>query len=217
MTAPAGAVEPPGPDRLPPPRSGPAARLPKTPRGTRTRLRIIRAAEKVFGEKGFYETRISEITRRSGVALGTFYLYFASKEEIFRALVETLNRDLRRTLKAGTSNLRGRTEMEREGMRLFLEFLGRHQKLYRIVKQAEIVDPPLFRWYYHRIADGYARGLREAMEKGEIRSRDPELTAYVLMGIADFVGMRYVASDGGLSPEKLEELLDLILHGLVGP
>lgn len=188
---------------------------PKTQRGARTRLAIIRGAEKVFGDSGFYGARISEITRESGVALGTFYLYFSSKEEIFRALVETLNHDLRHTLSAGTQHLESRAEVEAEGLRLFLRFLQRHRKLYRIVKQAELVDPPLFRWYYQRIAEGYALGLKAAMSRGEFRRRDAELIAFALMGIGDFVGMRYVTQDGGLSDEKLADLIDFILHGLV--
>ncbi len=188
---------------------------PRTKRGERTRLKIIRAAEKVFGERGYYEARISEITRQSGVALGTFYLYFSSKEEIFRALIETLNRDLRHTLAEGTRDLKTRAEVEAEGLRLFLKFLQHHRKLYRIVKQAEVVDPDLFRWYYQRIAQGYGRGLEAAMDRGEFRRRDAELIAFALMGIGDFVGMRYVTQDGGLSDAKLEELVDFILHGLV--
>lgn len=193
----------------------PVRASPRTKRGERTRLKIIRAAEKVFGERGYYEARISEITRQSGVALGTFYLYFSSKEEIFRALIETLNRDLRHTLAEGTRDLKTRAEVEAEGLRLFLKFLQHHRKLYRIVKQAEVVDPDLFRWYYQRIAQGYGRGLEAAMDRGEFRRRDAELIAFALMGIGDFVGMRYVTQDGGLSDAKLEELVDFILHGLV--
>lgn len=193
----------------------PVRASPRTKRGERTRLKIIRAAEKVFGERGYYEARISEITRQSGVALGTFYLYFSSKEEIFRALIETLNRDLRHTLAEGTRDLKTRAEVEAEGLRLFLKFLQHHRKLYRIVKQAEVVDPDLFRWYYQRIAQGYVRGLEAAMDRGEFRRRDAELIAFALMGIGDFVGMRYVTQDGGLSDAKLEELVDFILHGLV--
>jgi len=61
-------------------------KTPKTKRGRLTREKILRAAETEFGEKGFHEAAISAITHRAGVALGTFYVYFESKEEIFRAL-----------------------------------------------------------------------------------------------------------------------------------
>ncbi|MED5603536.1 MAG: TetR/AcrR family transcriptional regulator, partial [Pseudomonadota bacterium] len=61
---------------------GPGA--PKTARGARTRARILKAAEHTFGTLGYHRAGISDITRAAGVAQGTFYTYFAGKEEILR-------------------------------------------------------------------------------------------------------------------------------------
>ena len=66
-------------------------KAPKTARGKRTRNKLLEAAEIEFGEKGFHEAGISGITYRAGVALGTVYTYFESKEEIFRALVRYMS------------------------------------------------------------------------------------------------------------------------------
>jgi AcrR family transcriptional regulator len=55
-----------------------------TPRGLRTRATLVDAAKQVFAETPFADTRIADITARAGVANGTFYTYFDSKEEIFR-------------------------------------------------------------------------------------------------------------------------------------
>jgi AcrR family transcriptional regulator len=196
----------------------PLLRIPEDPptsRGQRTRLRLIRAAEVVFGNVGYHDAGVSEITRTAGVALGTFYLYFPSKEELFRAMLAWLNHDLRRTLKEGTRGLPNRAEMEAEGLRLFFRFLRRHQKLYRIVKQAEGVDPALYQEYYRRIARGYQRGLAEAMARGEVKRIDPELAAYALMGIADFVASRYIIWEDALTETKLDQLVEMVLHGLL--
>ena len=70
-------------------------KAPKTERGRKTRNKLLEAAEIEFGEKGFHEAGISGITYRAGVALGTFYTYFESKEEIFRALVHYMSRRTR--------------------------------------------------------------------------------------------------------------------------
>src|SRR5690606_9508226 len=59
---------------------------PRTARGQRTLRTILDAAAAEFGEKGFHEGSISGITRRAGVALGSFYTYFDSKDAVFRAL-----------------------------------------------------------------------------------------------------------------------------------
>ena len=63
------------------------AALPK--RGARTRRRLLDAAEQVFAELGYHEASIVKITEAAGVAQGTFYLYFDSKQAIFDELVRT--------------------------------------------------------------------------------------------------------------------------------
>ena len=55
-------------------------------RGRRTRATLVEAAKLVFAETPFADTRIADITARAGVANGTFYTYFDSKEEIFREI-----------------------------------------------------------------------------------------------------------------------------------
>ena len=62
-------------------------RAPRTERGRRTQRAILDAAAAEFGEKGFHESSIVSITIRAGVALGSFYTYFESKEALFKALV----------------------------------------------------------------------------------------------------------------------------------
>ncbi|WP_343518961.1 TetR/AcrR family transcriptional regulator, partial [Sphingomonas sp.] len=68
---------------------------PRTARGRRTLRTILDAAAAEFGEKGFHEGSISGITRRAGVALGSFYTYFDSKDAVFRALVRDMSEQVR--------------------------------------------------------------------------------------------------------------------------
>ena len=72
--------------------------VPRTARGTRTRAKLLEAAEQVFAESGYSEASIVRITEAAGVAQGTFYLYFSSKLEIFEELVEDLNRRVRHAM-----------------------------------------------------------------------------------------------------------------------
>ncbi len=64
-----------------------------------TKEKLFLAAKEIFSEKGFYETKISDIVEKAGVAQGTFYLYFKSKEDIFIELVRKLHLDLMKRLK----------------------------------------------------------------------------------------------------------------------
>lgn len=189
--------------------------LPVTPRGQKTRQKLLRAAEVIFGEKGYERASIADITRKSGVALGTFYVYFPDKQSIFVEVVDELGERLRRLIAQSVSGLSHRLEVEREGLRAFFEFAREHPNLYRVVRQAEFVDEECYRRYYDRFAKGYVRGLTQAMEAGQIRRMDPEALAYCLMGIGDFLGMRWVIweEDPGLE-RVLDAAMDLIQSGL---
>jgi AcrR family transcriptional regulator len=180
-----------------------------TARGQRTRSELLEAAEQVFGEAGFEHASISEITRRAGVALGTFYVYFPHKQAIFVELIDELGERLRETLRTAVKEKGTRLEKERAGFRAFFEFAGKHRNLYRIVRQAEFVDEAVYLRYYRGLASAYARGLNRAMESKDIGKYDAEVLAYALMGIADFIGMRFVVWD---NPGELERVTDEVLH-----
>jgi len=192
---------------------------PVTARGQATRRRLLDAAEAVFGELGYERASIGEVTRLAGVAQGTFYLYFPDKKAVFVELVEDLGHRLRRhiadAVRAGT----GRLEVERLGFEAFFGFIGQHRDLYRIVRQAEFVDEQVYRRYYRRLADGYARGLARAAAGGEVAAGlDPESLAYCLMGMGDFLGMRWVLWEGRPPPpHAIEALLTLVRQGMAVP
>jgi AcrR family transcriptional regulator len=189
--------------------------LPVTPRGQKTRQKLLRAAEAIFGEKGYERASIADITRKSGVALGTFYVYFPDKQSIFVEVVDELGERLRRLIAESVTGHSDRIDVEREGLRAFFEFARAHPNLYRVVRQAEFVDEACYRRYYDRFAKGYVRGLTQAMEDGQIRAMDPETLAYCLMGIGDFLGMRWIIweEDPGLE-RVLDTAMALIRHGL---
>ncbi|GBC81372.1 HTH-type transcriptional repressor KstR2 [bacterium HR10] len=189
---------------------------PPVTRGALSRQRLLQAAKACFSRKGFYATSIAEITRRAGVSLGAFYLYFSSKTEILDELVRDLNTQLRRNARAAIAGLTDRREIEREGFRAFFDFIRRNREAYRIVREAEFVSPSVARWYFERLAHGYVRGLQEGMRRGEIRPLDAEALAYCLMGIGHFVGLRWVvwSKRSTLPKRALHHVIDLILHGL---
>lgn len=189
-----------------------------TTRGKRTRQQLLDAAEQVFGEKGYEASSIAEITQKAEVALGTFYVYFENKHAIFVELVAQLGERLRRALGGAVKGKPTRLERERAGFRAFFEFAAKHRNLYRIVRQAEFVDRQVFLDYYKTLATAYARGLGKAMEQGEVGRFDPEVIAYALMGIADFLGMRFVLWGNQAELDRVvEEVGEFITNGLASP
>lgn len=190
--------------------------LPATPRGRATRRALLDAAEEVFGELSYDRASVAEITRRAGVAQGTFYVYFPDKEAAFVQLVRELNHSLRKTIAMAVDGLTDRIEIERAGFRSFYEYVTKHSALYKIVREAEFVNEEIYRWHYRTLSAGYVRGLEKAIEAGQIRSDlDPETTAQLLMGIAEFTGGEYVLGRGGSpSEETFQQILGFIERGL---
>jgi AcrR family transcriptional regulator len=162
-------------------------------RGTRTRQRVLEAAEAVFAEHGYHDASIVKITEAAGVGQGTFYLYFGSKKDVFDELVRDLNR-------------RGKTRLEAEelGFRAYFRFTAEHPALYRIIRQAEFVSPEMLRYHYERLSSGYVDALRTAVKNGEIADLDPEVVAWALMGMGELTGMRWILWEGaGEMPERV--------------
>ena len=198
--------------------------IPVTARGEATRRKILDAAEAVFGEMGYYEASISEITRRAGVAQGTYYIYFHSKREIFAELVEDIGHRLRTEMHTAIASASNRLEMEKRGFEAFFRFVAGHRHLYSIVQEAERVAPEAFYAYYRGISQGYTRGLNEAMDDGSVRRMDPEAIAYTLMGIGHFVALRWLiwpqedentrGYSGTLPQGVFESIMEFIAHGL---
>jgi AcrR family transcriptional regulator len=175
--------------------------LPATPRGQRTRQKLLDAAEEVFGQLGYHNAGIVEITQKADVALGTFYLYFPDKKAIFVDLVRALNTRLRATISERIADIDDRLEQEVVGFETFFEYVRKHRNLYRVILQAETVDEDLFRWHYRTLAEGYVRGLRRAQAAKQVRADlDAETLAYSLMGMAEALGSRYVLWDRRLPP-----------------
>ena len=177
-------------------------------RGTRTRQRVLEAAESVFAEHGYHEASVVKITEAAGVGQGTFYLYFASKQDVFDELVRDLNRRVRHAMKEASSQGKSRLEAELLGFRAYFRFTAEHPALYRIIRQAEFVSPELLRYHYERLSGGYVEALREAMKRGEIAKLDPEVAAWALMGMGELIGMRWILWEevGDMPQEVLDEL-----------
>ena len=188
-------------------------------KGARTRRRLLEAAEQVFADLGYHDASIVKITEAAGVSQGTFYLYFAGKQEIFDVLVEDLNTRLRHAMSEASTKGSTRMEMERLGFEAFFRFTAEHPALYRVIRQAEFVSPKMLRLHYERLAEGYVEGLRHASDRGEIAIGDPVVTAWALMAVGEMIGMRWIlwGDTREVPPDVFSEAMALIARALGVP
>lgn len=209
FSEPAGAPEDPA-DAAPPARGG----------GDK-RERILQAAIRVFAEKGFYATRVSEIARAAGVADGTIYLYFKNKdavlvsifEERIRALIDLLRAELGRCDDV-ESRIRRIVEVQLgllEGQRDLAEVVTvnlRQSSL--LLKQ---YAAPLFREYLQLVADVVADGQARGALRADLA---PMTVARALWGALDGVALTWAL--GSADPASLrkaaQQTAELFLRGV---
>ncbi len=194
------------------PQPGPDDKTPRTDRGRRTLRKLLDAAAEEFGEKGFHEASVSSITRRAGVALGSFYTYFDSKDALFRALVGDMSEKVRTSARSALHEGMGPLEIERAALAAFLRFAAEHKEIYRIIDEAEFVDPASYRQHYETIAARITDRLRAGAAAGEFREGLGELEAWAMMGMNVFVGLRYVVWGGAeVDPEEVAAAVNRLL------
>ena len=185
-----------------------------TKKGLHTRGKLLKAAETIFGTKGYFEASIVEITKEAKIAQGTFYKYFPSKKAIYDELVQQMSRDLRLFIKQKIGKS-PQVDLHRRGFEAFFEWISENRNLYSIVLQAVIVDKDLYQWYYEKLANGYVRALQEADKTGEFKLLNHEALAYSLMGIGQLLGMRWTYWEGEeVPPEVLDVAMEMVLHGI---
>lgn len=185
-------------------------------KGERTRQHLLEVAERIFGEKGYHDASVSDITREAGVANGTFYVYFPAKHDVFVELVRTRGHEMRAALAQATAGVEGWAEIERAGARVFFEWIRAHPHIYRIVRTAAFVDRDVYREWYDTLIDGYARALERAMDDGEVCRAHAEALAYCVGAVYDWAAERWViwAEGEPIPDEVMDTVLGFVIRGL---
>jgi AcrR family transcriptional regulator len=188
-------------------------KAPRTARGERTLRRILDAARQEFGEHGFADSSIVGITQSAGVALGTFYTYFDSKEAVFQALVRDMSGQVRERVGPALSRAKDALDAEQSALEAFLDFVRDHRDIYRIIDEAEFVDPAAYREHYETTASRIVARLAAARERGQISKAfsDEELQvlAWGMMGANVFLGLRFFVWEDA-DPGRVAEAMSRI-------
>lgn len=188
---------------------------PKTARGAKTKAKLLEAAAIEFGQKGYHDCMIADITGRAKVAMGTFYVYFESKEEVFRELVQHMGVTTRAYISKKLEGITNRLEAEKKGLVAFIEFARANKDLYRIVMESQFVAEDAYRDYYNSFHKAYSENLTNAAQKGDISKGNDEVRAWSLIGLSVFLGMRYCIWDDSQNIDTIADgAFALIENGL---
>jgi len=190
---------------------------PKTKRGQATLDRLCDAAEQLFYKQGYYATSINDITSKAKVAPGTFYIYFTDKINIYKHLLVNYSHEIRMhiAVRIKEANVTNRKDAERIGLRAFLEYIHENKSMYNIIWESLYIDKRLFIEYYTDFAKNYAIHIEEAIGKGQMKDYDPEVVAYLLMGISNFIGLNWIMfSERSDVDHAVDEVMKILEKGL---
>lgn len=159
---------------------------------TARRQQLVDAAIAVFAGKGYRVASVADIIAQAGVARGTFYLYFQSKEEVFNAVLDRFFELFREMARRETArNYLNPLALEsrlRESLLEWLRFLLQHRQLTKIVfRQAAAVDPDYERKYLEIVRatrEHSAKAIRFLQAIRLLRSDlDPEFLNTLFYGV----------------------------------
>lgn len=189
-------------------------RRPRTSRGKRTVDRLLAAATTTFDDHGFHNASVAAICRDARVANGTFYQYFADKEQIYLELItrtsERLLAHLEKRVLSGSGTLQGI-----EGaLRAYWCFIDENASLHQVLREAEFVRMDVARNFYRQLARCYRELIERGQRRGELAEIDPETLAFALIGLGEFVALRYLLWSREFSERVAETAEAFLAHGL---
>ena len=183
------------------------------------RARIIAAAAKLFGDKGYHDTTTAEIAESAGVAAGTIYIYFSSKEELLVAVFEEfLGRHMKQLREAVERETTPRDKLIRllthglelmqnnpDSARIFLSQLRQSTKMITTVAKRSSRA-------YKDIIEGV---LTECARTGACHQINVPAVASMLFGAYQSVVLDWVANECSYALTDLSgELSEFVLHGI---
>jgi TetR/AcrR family transcriptional regulator len=183
------------------------------------RKQILDAAEKLFADKGFDATSISDITEASGVVRSLIYYYFKDKRDLYISILKDGEEQMLQIAKDAAATGGAALDRLRNFITNFLQMLVTRQNLIRLAMRAHADDSFGFP---DKAEDGFVRIIKilmgiveEGIAKKELRKVDPELTAHMVMGFVHSLAvMQTKAMPDSSSKENVEFALGVLAQGI---
>ncbi|SFA47189.1 transcriptional regulator, TetR family [Anoxybacillus pushchinoensis] len=180
---------------------------------------IVEAAAKSFSLFGYKATTMDQVAKMANVGKGTIYTFFKSKEELLEDIVSSIISEIKyEANEAVDARLPFNENVQRVLQRIFT-FRKENELTIKLLQEVRDIGTPAVRNVMKRLDREMIAFIREkieeAMAKGEIRSCNAELTAFLMFKMYIALHVDWEKEHEPLSPQKIAELFDLyLLKGL---
>lgn len=185
----------------------------------KTKRKIFETSMKLFADKGYDATSVEEITATVGVAKGTLYYHFSSKEEIFNFLVEEGMKLLHNSVEIKTENLENPVDKIRAVMLIQLKVMRKYDEFITILLSQIWGNEPRhqqFRTYIYQYMNVIESFIQEGIDKGVFRECNTRLIAEMLFGTICPLKIYKIENVEELDTEKIvDELMAFIIDGIL--
>ncbi len=184
-------------------------------RRARTARDLVSAAQQVLAAKGYHGAKVADIAREAGVGVGTFYLYYPTKEAVFLELVEEAASQLRTQMQQASTQSSNPADISRRRIEVFFHFAARNRDLFRIIFGHEASFHDVVRSAQDMFATDIVQNIRGGMEEGIFREGHPEIWAQALVGMCIHAVSWWVEHDEVSAAEVAGQVAALAQHGMV--
>jgi AcrR family transcriptional regulator len=168
------------------------------------RRRLVQAAVEVIGQHGYAEASVARIVERAGLAQGTFYLYFESRQDLFDRLLPEVGGEALAYIRDRVSNAPGFLAMEERGLQAFFDYVLDHPWYFRLFTEAEVAAPRAFASYTADRTGRFLEALSAAWRRGEVKGysqRELGVLTQVMLAARTYLYQEYGKSPAG--PKRL--------------
>lgn len=179
------------------------------------RSEIVKAASESFALYGYKNTTMDQVARLANVGKGTIYTFFKNKEELFNEIVITLIEEMQAAAKTAIEDELSFQEKVHQAVYKMLEYRREHQLIIKLFQEKRDLGTPAVEVMMQKFEDTILSFIEEkvklAIENGEIRECDPELTAYVIFKLYIALIFDWEKSREPLTKEDIASLFEFYL------
>jgi AcrR family transcriptional regulator len=186
-------------------------------RKEKTKQELLAAARKVLAEKGYHSAKILDIAAAADIGVGTFYLYYPTKDALFLELIEETARLLKTELDQARAGVTGAVEKMRVANHAFFCFAEEHRDLLKIVFGHGNTFNELLRQVYATFVADSVERITEGIASAEFRPLPPQVMANSLVGMFAQVVSWWIEQEEPSAAAIAEMMTDFVLHGMGRP